>query len=255
MDLFAALQRLEKLAPLLETLEGRIIGPQPAEVTNTDDPENRRRIKVRLAKNPALETDWLDRQIASPHDDPPVPKVGQTVAVNFYDGDPHRGYYAGTILNPRNNPQATDNPLIDSARVIEGDRAENVGGNDTQIISGDAKRSVGGDEDVSIGNNQTVHTAKKMRLENDAGAFVELHQSGAVRIGGIAGGTLVLGGLTAGLGYPSDMVITAAGTMVIDLAGHNLQVVNAAGASIGGNQIATVGAPDSRGDNLTGRGW
>jgi hypothetical protein len=247
MDLFAALQRLEKLAPLLETLEGRIIGPQPAEVTNIDDPENRRRIKVRLAKNPALETDWLDRQIASPYDDPPVPKVGQTVAVNFYDGDPHRGYYAGTVLNPRNNPQETDNPLIDSARVIEGDRTENVGGNDTQIISGDTARSVGGDE--------IVHVGLKLRLENDAGAFLELHESGAVIAGGIAGGTLVLGGLTAGLGYPSDMVITAAGTMVINLAGNALQITNAAAASINGNQIATVGAPDSRGDNLTARGW
>ena len=247
MDLFAAIQRLERLAPLLEALEGRIIGPQPAEVTNNDDPLGRRRIKVRLAKNPALETDWLDRQISSPHDDPPVPKVGQTVAVNFYDGDPHRGYYSGAILNPRNNPQDTSHPLIDSARIIEGDRAENVGGDDAQVISGNTARSVGGNEIIKVG--------KKLRLQNTAGAFVELHESGAVIAGGIAGGTLVLGGLTAGLGYPSDMVITAAGAMVINLAGNALQITNAANASINGQQIATIGAVDSRGDNLTSRGW
>lgn len=247
MDLFAALQRLERLSPLLEQLEGRIIGAQPAQVTNNDDPENRRRVRVRLAKNPDLESDWIDRQIASPSDDPPVPKVGQTVIVNFYDGDPHRGYYTGAVLNAKNTPQETDNPLIDSARVIEGDRAENIQGNDRQII--------GSDRTIQVGKDGLVTVGKKLRLQNAAGAFVELHENGAAIVGGIAGGTVVLGGLTAGLGYPSDMVITAAGPLVINLAGNPLQILNAAAASINGQQIATIGAIDTDGDTLTSRGW
>ena len=239
MRLFELAQQSQRASQLANDLDGRLPFPQVAIVTNNADPENRRRVKVSLQKNAALETAWLDRKLSSPSEDPPVPKVGQTVLVEFYDGDPHRGCYAGILINDVNTAQETDNPLVDEARVIEGDRVESVRQNDRQVID----------------ESQSVKVGKNLKLENTAGAYLELHESGAVILGDAFGNRFVLGGASAGLGLPTDMVMEQGGDFVWDLNGFDLSFLAAGGISINGSQVATVGAPDTDGDTLTGKGW
>jgi hypothetical protein len=237
--LFDLMAIAEKSAPIAEMLRGRNLFVEPAIVTHNDDPETRRRVKAKLAKSPETTTDWLDRLNFSPFDDPPVPKVGQTIVVAFYSGDGHTGCYFGTIINEKNQEMATDAPLIDHGRVVEGDNLQNVGRDKKTVVARDSELLAG----------------RWVRIKNESGASIELHPAGVATVQDAFGNKVILGGASGGLGLPSDVIFDIQSPLRIDLNGQILQIFDASGVTINGQQVATIGAIDTDGDTLTTRGW
>lgn len=231
MDLFKVWHESKRGTQLAKDLEGRSPFPSIGVVTQNDDPEQRRRVKVALPKNMGVDSPWLDRKTTSPSEDPPVPKIGQTVEVSFIDGDPHRGVYSGVLTNAKNVAQDTPSPLIDDARCIEGSRSERVD------------------------KNSTLKVGKKLRLENDAGAYLELHESGALKLGDAFGNTIVLGGFTAAIGPTTDCVINTLSSVAWNLNGQAINFSNTGNIAIGGQSIVVVGSTDSGGDVNNSRGY
>lgn len=231
MDLFKVWHESQRASQLATDLEGRSPFPSIGTVTQNDDPEQRRRVKVSFPKNMNIESPWLDRKTTSPSDDPPVPKIGQTVEVSFIDGDPHRGVYSGVLTNAKNVAQDTPSPLVDDARCIEGSRSERI------------------DE------NSTLKVGKKLRLENDAGAYLELHESGALKLGDAFGNTIVLGGHSAAIGPLTDCIINTVESVAWNLNGQSIAFDNAGDVNISGKSIVVVGSTDSDGDVNNSRGY
>ncbi len=244
-------------AELAKDLVGRVPSLQRAIVTDNKDPANLRRIKVAVSsKGGLLDTDWCFAMRLIAGYDPPIPPIGTTVIMAAIDDDPHNLVYLGPIINQA-NPQddAQEDPIADSTLQIPGNQTESIGGNVDRTITGNLEQTISGTDDRRVEETLTVSVGQKLRLQNDAGAYVELHEAGAAIVGGIAGGQIVMGGQTAGLGYPTDFFVQATGPIRIDMQGYDLTIINATNASINGKQIATIGAVDSDGDTLTTRGW
>lgn len=188
-------------------------------VSNNMDPLGKRRVKCTLqSKGGQCETDWLFRLTHDPQNDPPLPKVGQTVAVMFIDGDPHSGVFFGLITNQLNPEKDQENPILDDTRQVEGDRQTRIDQNDTLLVG------------------------KKFRLQNDAGAYLELSELGAVVLGDAFGHTWTLGG-------------TGGTQWIWNLNGASVEVINAGGFGINGKQVIVVGSTDSDGDTNNTRGY
>lgn len=103
---------------------------QIGRVTDVDDPEYLRRIKVELEAYPGQSTDWLECYAPTVNSDPPLPKLGQLTMVQFINGDPHRGIWQGVKVDPELNPSFNqNNPKYDHTHSIEGDTTILCGGN------------------------------------------------------------------------------------------------------------------------------
>lgn len=220
---------------LAQQLDGRLFMFESATVTSNLDPLNKRRIKVALEHKAHIETDWLQRLDLIPGIDPPVPPIGTSVAIGFFKGDPHDGFYLGSLSDLSNPPDdAQTNPLIDHTYQIPGDHK--------QTIAGNSEESVKGTKDDRTEKNLTVECGATITIKNDAGASITLQQDGSIVILDAYGRKLVWG--------------AAGGTQyLLDFAGTALNIINASGLSINGSQVATTGAIDSRGDTIVNRGW
>lgn len=240
-EIFELLRRSRRSAQLATDLEGRLPFTYLGIVTRNDDPEGKRRIKCTLQHTGGqTETDWLFRSTNSHSDDPQVPKPGMTVEVRFIDGDPHRGVYCGVLTNLPNPEQGTSNPLIDDARTIEGDRVFQVGNNDN----------------LRVDQNQSVSVGKQLTLQNDAGAALILHESGAVILQDRWGNRMVLGGYTGGLDESSDFVWnTQSGHCNWNLNGRQLHINNPGDVTIAGKSVIVKGSVDTGGNVNNDRGY
>lgn len=219
-SIFALLNSAAAAAQQTVELNGRSIFIQRAIVTNNNDPDGQRRIKVALAsKGGQLESNWMQRCNIAPGVDEPLPKRGQTVLVMSVEGNPHDGVWLGVITN---NP----NPALDKPDAIA-DRY--------QEIDGESKTTTGADYKVNCG--------KSIRLQNSAGAYLELNEAGFVVLGDAYGHKWTLGSGTGGSGWEWDA------------ANASINIVNAADFQINGKTVTTLGAIDSRGDSLVQRGW
>lgn len=219
-DFFSAISSAISASQEAPNLNGREIFIRRAIVTNNDDPDNMRRIKVALAsKGGRLESDWLQRIALSPSDDPPLPKRGQTVLVTFIDGNPHDGAWIGVVTNQPNQPLDKLDAKNDRSQEIEGEST------------------------VKTGKDYTIDCGKSIRLQNTAGAYVELNEAGFVIIGDAFGHSIVLGSGSSNNGCTWN------------LGGGTIQISDLSDFKIENKSVATVGAIDSRGDNLVNRGW
>ena len=172
-EIFNRLHASRRANQLAMNLEGRSPFATKAVVTNNSDPEDLRRIKVTVAsKGGQTEVaGWLWRLTPDPYSDPPVPRVGQTVAVMFFDGDPHDGCYLGVLTNRPNPQRDTYAPVLDDARSIEGDQVED--------IQGDRLTDIKGSDSLTV--EQTV------TIQNAAGASIVLNTDGTIAIVAPAG--------------------------------------------------------------------
>lgn len=290
-DFMTALAHAASAAAIAEKFRGRQPFFQRAVVTrnNPEEPDKiaRRCIKVIIPKMGATESYWLERINIAPADDPPIPPVGSTVCVGFYDGNPHDGFWIGVTSNLKNPPFEQADAVKDSSSTIPGDRARSVIGNEYDVVKGDRELETTGNYDrmtegqenrrteqdlsVSGGQSMTIENDSQCRIHHDQAGFTcHTDRTGAgfgayqgmIAIADRFGNVLGLGGAT-GLGSngkPTGNPGNRAGgsfntDVTINLNGQALHFENAGDVTINGVSIAVVGAPDSRGDNLTARGY
>lgn len=87
MDLF------DIFAPPEEETEGRIYGLVNGKITNASDPKGLGRVRARfMAQADHEESDWLIPLWPGAMEG--IPDVNEMVAIGFFHGDPHRGFYA-----------------------------------------------------------------------------------------------------------------------------------------------------------------
>ncbi|AND75601.1 baseplate assembly protein [Nostoc phage A1] len=247
-----------------EQLNGRRVFPILSVVTNNNDPEGRRRVKIAdpLFGN-LIESNWIRPIRVSQNQDNPLPQINQMVIVWFVDGDSEKGYYL-PIINDANPSREKDDPVNDSAVRIEGNNtiridkndSETVGGNQTVAIAGEQNinvdgnliENIGGDIDQNVTGKIEVRSESTILIDadgtiiikNDSGAFISLGGNGEVLIQDSQGRKIRLGG---------------AFNSTWDLNGLPMAFINATSVTIAGKQIATVGAVDTRGDTIVNKGW
>lgn len=197
-----------------------------------------RRVKVADPANPRIESDWLRRLSLAPGIDPPMPEVGQTALCLFIDGLFNNGWFL-PVENETNPPQETATPLKDYAEIIPGSKV-------VQIDQDETKR---------IEENITYRVGKQATFVNDAGASLTLLEAGATEFKDAFGNRIVVGGLSAGLPYLSDLVIDFNTDIRINLNGQELKILNAADVSINGISVIVVGSTDNDGDINNTRGY
>jgi hypothetical protein len=232
-QLFELWAQANKASQLAMDLEGRINYPTLGVVTNNNDPEGRRRVKVNTSLNPGLDSRWLTRLSCNPYRDATVPAIGQTVLVLFIDGLETNGCYL-SIMNDTNPSYETDTPLDDLKEEIKGNREVEVSTNDKLTVNGTSNQRVEGSINIEGGSTITI--------QNDSGASITLGTGGQVILTDSLGRSLRLGG-------------SLSNDNIWDLNNFPLKLQNVPSATINGNEIATVGAVDSDGDTLVTKGW
>jgi hypothetical protein len=221
MNLLELLNQAEKASSIAMDLRGRNPSAYLAVVSNNDDPEGKRRIKVVNPANPSLETYWLRRLSSTVKIDEPMPRVGQTVIVFSIDGVDLNGFYLPCV-NDVNPPFDKASPQNDYRFDIEGKHQLNIAGT----------------SDTTVGGKFTL----------DVGGIIDIDGGAAVTVDGnsIA---LRAGGSTIAISSTGQVSITSSGTFTI-----NANVAITGSASINGKAIAVIGAVDSRGDALVTSG-
>jgi type VI secretion system secreted protein VgrG len=189
-----------------------------------------------------------------------LPRIDQEVVVEFEEGDPDRPLVTGAVYNGMNPPpldlpaEKTRSTLRsastpgslgfnelrfedssgseevflhaqkDLAVVVENDRTERVGGNETLTVGGDRSRQVGGDQTLNVGGNDTSTIAGNQVLE----------------VGGTRT-TTVGGSHTETVGRAQSVTVDANQTVTV--AGASVETVGAAKAlNVGGAYAVNVGA-------------
>lgn len=240
---------------------------------NAPPPDKPRHIRVTTgAKGGKTQTYWIQPMRLIPFYDPPMPPIGSTVICACIDGNPHDMVWLGNVINDTNPEFEQDDPVKDSSQTIPGNNTTKIEGNESNTVVGNKSvliqgeyntksersehRQVTEDLVIEVQKNITIKAGLKVTIQNAAGAAITLTPNGAVIIGSAFGNKLVLGGGSAGVpGVSSDFVMEAAGAAVWNLGGGSINITNLSDARILNRSIATVGAVDSRGDDLVTRGW
>lgn len=183
--------------------------------------------------------DWAMRVLPCPYWDPPLPSPGMDLAINCFGGDPHDGHYSGVMVNRVNPPFAKADPVADDWRWVPGVQTLQIGGDRLTEIGGDENRKVEGDRDDRTEKDHTIRVGKRLKLQNDAGAYIELTQAGHIVICDAFDRCITLGG--SGINW--------------DLNGSTLNFVNAGDVRIAGLSVIVVGSRDSDNDINNQRGY
>lgn len=246
--------QMEQSANLADTLRGRAIGSKAGKVSVNEDPENLRRIKVNFPEHANLDSYWINRATTSPGLDEVVPKIGQSVIVDFLDGDLTKGFYR-TIQNRLNNPFATDNELEDHTHVLDGDY--NVTSNssinkkaqqDINLTSSREINQEAGETITIVSNNLSKVIIKPNGEIEVSGVKIALQAAAVVEVNSPL--LLLNVGAIASTGFSGGSIGS------VDLNVNSLSVNNADSFSINNLQVASVTAPvDDNIDKVVGRGW
>lgn len=239
-NIFETLLTSQKASQYALDNVGKINGFQFAFVTDNLDPLRLRRIKVSTeSKGGLTNTDWLMPCSLIPFTDPPLPPIDSSVIVGFVNGNPHDGFYVGNVINRTNEPDLTQqDPVNDATKITPGNNA-------------DVTR---GKSDFRIDKDLMIEGGANITIKNDAGCSIKLTSEGAVVIGDAFGHKLVLGGLSGGLGFPTD-VFMKVGNAVLNMQSETMEIINATDLTINGQSVAVVGALDSDGDTLINKGY
>jgi hypothetical protein len=252
-----ALAYATKYARNAEILEGRRVFPTLAIVVDNNDPEYRRRVKV---ADPSfggkVQSNWIMPIRVTENNDPPLPKLNQSVMVLFADGDPEKGYYL-TLMPDTNPGRDKEDSINDHAEKIEGNRSliidenesKTVEGNKDVVVGNQYKVAVGGDADLYTENDFTnranqnidISCGESLILRTDSGAFIQLTSTGFAVIQDAFGRKITLGGI----GNNGQW----------DLNGFPLQIIQAADVTINGKSVVVVGGKDDRNDTIVYKGY
>lgn len=285
--------QIKASAKLAETLRGRSIGSKVGTVSVREDPLGLRRIKVVFPDKPGLDSYWIMRSDGAGNVDQPVPKLGQTVRVEFIDGDTTKGVYS-VIANATNLPHKTLNELDDYSQIVEADHHTNVVGDKTvgsgKNIINTALESISNSADVDINNvakndvnigsgndtnivanndvnisadNNIVEQADKEIIQQ-AGQKITIKTTAATSIVINANGSIAL---TSAAVISVNVPLLELNTGAITFGGYsggavananfnigNINFVNTDSFKVNGKSIALVGGKDSDGDTIVTSG-
>lgn len=253
---------------------GRYNAPIRSIVTNNQDPEKRRRVKVSDPACPGLETHWIRPIRSESYIDCVLPDIGATVICWFVDGNPIDGYYL-PVQNDTNPPFSKADPIKDRWQNVPGisrsdvgkDRLDNTSNNHTIKVGNNVLRTIAGTltEQVKKAIDVFSNISIKLHLENLS--YFELKLTGEISLRTPVGSGFTFtpdGQLTI---FVTNINIlppggTTGGTTPIDLGGGTIQLddgslimTNMDNVKINTKDVATVGAPDTGGDILNGKGW
>lgn len=157
-QIFSTLAEATRLSKELKGLAGRTFGLQLGIVTQRlpDDPYHRIKATV-AALGAKFETDWLLHVTPAYGVSFPAPNPGDTVVILYEDGDTHKGYYLGLLLNavnPGTSPDVLTVNVGNSALQMSKDAiALSVGG--TALVISDGSVTVNGQEVTTLGAEDT----------------------------------------------------------------------------------------------------
>lgn len=217
MSFFESLYRGEKASKVTEDTIGRYMYPQALVVSDNQDPEKLGRVRAVSPANPNSQTAWL-LQLANLTDSPTVPQVGSIVVVWFFDGKPEKGCYmpVNNRLVPHQAEDQTKDATLDIPRNLS----------------------------VDIGDSMALDTGDRIDVN-------------ALQVEVVANGILLRTPK-----FESYLAITntgitiySVGQVIWSLQGGSLSIQDAAGFSINGQQVASVGAIDDEGDIIVTKGW
>lgn len=233
-DWISYLANLSRNAPQLNEMRDRSYGLQIGICTNNEDPQSRRRIKI-APKNKAgqTETDWAERIIFSPGEDPRVPPLGATVIFAYLDGDPHLACYFGILFNAQNPADKTQaDPINDITKESPGNEKLTILGDSVQAIAGSKVEEIGVSKTEDIGSEYTLKAGQKIEIKC-ATATISI-SSEAVKI-------------EQGSAF---IQLSASGGLQMDAGGKTVNISNAADFQIGGKSVAVIGTMDNMGQTL-----
>lgn len=87
-------------------------------VTDNNDPEGLRRVKVMSQDRGVSVSDWLQRITNYSDEDLPVPKIGDTVVIGSIDEDTHNDLVLGVLQSQSNNSPNRKSSLYDLCAQI-----------------------------------------------------------------------------------------------------------------------------------------
>jgi phage baseplate assembly protein gpV len=213
--------------PLALDLNGRTLYPYLGIVTNNDDPLGFRRVRVTKRGHPQVSTNWL-LAVEHTYQDLPLPRIGDTVVVLSIEGNDEEGVYMPVVNRRRAPDSGQSSPQDDSTVFIPGD--------EKHVVQGDAVDSSRNREVIVQGTYtnradvQYILRAPVIRLISPYGR-IEITSDGITF-------------------FPGN-----AGRIRFNCQGKPMEFTNATSVTINGTQVAGIGAPDTGGDVLTGRGW
>ncbi|AFY49015.1 Phage-related baseplate assembly protein [Nostoc sp. PCC 7524] len=241
-EIFKLWKLSEKATQISLDNVGRIPFGTLAIVTDNNDPEGRRRIKVALPNTPSLNSDWLRRLLAYPNIDPPLPKIGETVLVLYANGLESNGWYL-SLCNDTNPPRDKQSPLNDLSQEIPGNRDIEVKGNDDLVIGGKLTTNA---DDIEFNSEKDITAEVKGNIFMNALQAITLQAAQYVMF--------KVGQWTFKL-FANGTSEVRGGVITIDMGGHGIRFTNVGTMEINGSPIAVEGAVDSDGDVIVDAGW
>jgi len=169
-DLFTQILIGQKAGAIALDQVGRIPAISLAVVTDNNDPDKKRRLKVSSPYLPGLDTDWIRRLEPYPSLDPPLPTIGQTVMILAVEGNLLNSFYL-SVVNETNPP-------------IQGK---------TDILN-DQYQEIRGSQTTDIGKNLNFIVGDSIKLSTSSGSFIELTSSGAIVLADASGVRITLTG-------------------------------------------------------------
>jgi Type VI secretion system/phage-baseplate injector OB domain len=231
--------------------QGRMPYPTLAVVTQNQDDQNKRRIKVSFPSSPTLESDWIRRLDIAPGVDANLPPINSTVIVFFVDGLESNGYYL-PIINDTNPPKDKGDVVNDYSSAIPGNRTVEVGGDESLKVEKSMNIEVGGNINTTTPDSVNFDSSKGFNVSSERDIMMTclnalvLQASTYLRLQAGPANYIELG---------ADGTSKVSGNWVFNMGGSTISFVNCGGMSINGKQIAVVGATDSRGDTLVTKGY
>jgi type VI secretion system secreted protein VgrG len=216
-----------------------------------------------------------------------LPRIGQEVVVEFLEGDPDRPIVTGAVYNGLNPPpvslpsektkstvRSASSPGSDGNNelrfedakgseeifvhaqkdmniVVENDKTQKVGGNETLTVEKDRSREIGGnqtlvvtkDDTSTIGGNQALAVGQD-RTTTVAGSHTET--VGATQTISVGEALAVLVGAAAAETIGAGKVLTVGGVYAVNVgAAMNELVGGLKSEEIGGAKVEVVGAKKS----------
>ncbi len=213
-----------------------------------------------------------------------LPRIGQEVVVDFLEGDPDRPLITGRVYNGHNPPPAdlpgkrTQSTLRSDSSpggggfnefrfedasgeeeiylhaqkdmdiVIENDKTQSVGGNESLTVAKDRRREVGGNQSLSVKGNDETRVTLNQSLEVKASRTTTVAGTHSETIGGsqnieVGGAQSVLVGLASTETVGLARALNVGGAYAVTVgAAMNVAVAGVKAEEVGGSKTEIVGA-------------